>query len=207
MNKRPGLAFVICAPSGAGKTTLVRRLIKDYPNFTFSVSCTTREPREGETQGRDYDFISKEEFKKRRDEGFFAEWAEVHGHFYGSPLGTINELLSQGSDLLFDIDIQGAEQLKHTIGDSFFVFVLPPSREELKKRLMGRGTESEESLSQRLGNARKEIASADWFDAFIVNDNLDEAYEELKAAFVAATLTPRSKRRIVKEILEGWDGA
>lgn len=204
MPKRPGIAFVLCAPSGAGKTTLSKRLLDAFPAFAFSVSCTTRAPRPGETHGTDYTFMSPKEFKTLRDNGYFAEWAEVHGNFYGTPLQAARDTLAAGRDLLFDIDVQGAAQLKTTLPHAYFIFILPPSRSVLEKRLRGRGSESGESLAKRLANARAEIAEAVWFDALIVNDSLDEACADLAAVYRAAALSPSRRPDLISGLLMEW---
>lgn len=204
MPKRPGIAVVLCAPSGAGKTTLSKRLLAAFPSFAFSVSCTTRAPRPGEVHGRDYTFMSREEFKALRNNGHFAEWAEVHGNFYGTPLRAAQNSLAAGRDLLFDIDVQGAAQLKKTMPEAYFIFILPPSRAVLEQRLRGRGSESEESLAKRLANAKAEIAEAEWFDALIVNETLDEAYADLAAAYRAAALSPARRPDLIAGLLKEW---
>ncbi len=188
--KRKGLPLVICAPSGAGKSTLISMLRREF-DLQFSISCTTRAPREGEQDGRDYFFIGKEDFEARREEGFFAEWAEVHGNYYGTPIGAVQQKLDEGCDIVFDIDVQGAAQLRLSLPLARFAFILPPSLEELERRLRLRGTESEASLQTRLSNARSEIMQCHWFDALIVNDDLEEAYAELRSFYAASTLSPK----------------
>ena len=126
-HSRTGVALVICAPSGTGKTTLIKRLVAEFPRFSFSVSCTTRDPRPGEVQGKDYDFLSRDEFIMRRDAGYFAEWAKVHDNYYGTPLEATRGLLAKGRDVLFDIDVQGASQLRRTIPGARLIFILPPA--------------------------------------------------------------------------------
>ena len=205
--QRKGIAFVLCAPSGTGKTTLVRRLEAVTSNFSFSISYTTRKPRDGEVHGKDYFFVSREDFIEKRDAHFFAEWAEVHGNFYGSPLAQIQELLDAGKDILFDIDVQGAAQLKKNLEHTFCVFVLPPSRDSLFRRLRGRSTDDEPTICKRVKNAQGEIENASWFDAVVVNDDLDIASKELEACYVAATLSPRlANGRLVKLLKEWADG-
>ena len=198
---REGIALVLSAPSGAGKTTLVKRLLAEFPHIGYSVSCTTRKPRQGEVDGRDYIFLSHEEFENRRVEGYFAEWAEVHGNFYGTPLAPVKEKLHQGQDVLFDIDVQGAAQLKLSLSEAMFAFILPPSLHELENRLRGRGLDDEPTIARRLANARSEILQARWYDAVIVNDNLDQAYDTLRAVYVAAGLAPARNPRLLDEIL------
>lgn len=201
---KTGIALVLCAPSGAGKTTLTKRLLADHPSFAFSVSCTTRAPRPGEVDGVDYHFLNRDEFLRLRGAGHFAEWAEVHGNFYGTPLRASLDLLSQGRDMLFDIDVQGAAQLKKSLPQAYFVFILPPSRAALEARLRGRGSETEAVIAKRLDNARTELKEAAWFDAWIVNDHVDEAYADLCAAFRAASLAPTHRPDLVTNLLKEW---
>ena len=198
---RKGIALVLSAPSGAGKTTLTKRLLTKFPHFGYSISCTTRAPRAGEQDGRDYHFISVAEFEKRRDEGYFAEWAEVHGNYYGTPLAPVRRTLEGGQDLLFDIDVQGAAQLKLTLSDAVFAFILPPSMAELENRLRKRGTDSEDTIQRRLQNARSEVLEARWYDALIVNDDLDRAYDSLRALYLAATLAPSRNPDLINIVL------
>lgn len=202
IRRRRGLPLVICAPSGTGKTTLTRKLCQEFP-LSFSVSCTTRPPRQGETEGRDYIFLDRAEFLKRKSAGYFAEWAEVHGNFYGTPLQPVLERLNRGDDMLFDIDVQGAAQLALTLPEARFVFILPPSLEVLTQRLHKRGTDSEEAIKLRLANARVEIGTCHWFDAWIVNDDLERAYAELRAFYMAAALRPSLRPGLPRTVLEG----
>lgn len=203
MTPRRGVALVVCAPSGAGKTTLIKRLLAEFSDFAYSISYTTRQPRAGEVNGRDYHFVDRATFQRLRDEEFFAEWAEVHGNFYGTPLGPVRELLAAGKDLLFDIDVQGARQLRGKL-DGAHVFILPPSREALERRLKGRGTDAPEVIARRMNNARAEIEAAADFDYWIVNDDLDLAYAHLRSAYQAAGLTPRQRPELLSELLSGW---
>ena len=202
--QRSGIALVICAPSGTGKTTLIKRLVAEFPRFAFSVSCTTRAPRPYEVQGVDYDFVSSEEFKQRREAGYFAEWAEVHGNFYGTPLDSTRNLLFQGRDVLFDIDVQGASQLRRTIPGARLIFILPPSRKELERRLRGRKTETPTSLIRRLKTATTELVQAHWFNLWIINDDLETAWQELRAAYIAATLSPSVQPAFLSDLLQEW---
>ncbi|MDR1947663.1 MAG: guanylate kinase [Desulfovibrio sp.] len=197
--------MVICAPSGTGKTTLSRRLLLEFPNLVLSVSCTTRPPRQGEIDGRDYEFLSREDFLTRRDGGFFAEWAQVHGNYYGTPLVAAWKLLAAGRDVLFDIDVQGASQIRRSLPAARLVFLLPPSRAELERRLRGRDTESEESLAVRMKAAALESAQAHWFEFWIVNEDLEKAWEELRAVYMASTLSPALRPNFLACLLSGWD--
>lgn len=198
---RQGIALVLSAPSGAGKTTLIRRLAAEFPGLGYSVSCTTRAPRAGEVDGSDYIFLSRQAFEERRAAGDFAEWAEVHGNLYGTPLAPVREMLAQGRDVLFDIDVQGAAQLKLNLEGACFIFILPPSMTELERRLRLRGQDDEAAIERRLANARRELCEAPWYDALVVNDDLDAAYDRLRAAYVAATLAPARNPRLVGDLL------
>ncbi len=174
------MVLVVSAPSGAGKTTLCRRLLSLDSEISFSVSYTTRSPRPNERNGVDYFFVDKETFKKMINEGAFLEWAEVHGNFYGTSLEQVKEAISSGKDVLLDIDVQGAFQVREKLGrEAVLVFILPPSFEELEKRLKKRGTEDPKELELRLSVAKEEIAKAQAFDYLIVNDVLEEALDRL----------------------------
>ncbi|WP_027366690.1 guanylate kinase [Desulfocurvibacter africanus] len=199
-----GQAYIICAPSGTGKSTLIKRLLSDLPGFAFSVSCTTRAPRAGEVNGRDYHFVTRAEFERMRGLGHFAEWAEVHGNFYGTPLAEARALLESGRDIIFDIDVQGALQLKQTIPDGCFIFLLPPSRQALVERLSRRASDGPEVIARRLANARNEIRQAPEFQYLIVNADLDQAYAQLRAVVVAQKLAPERNPGLVDSILAGW---
>ncbi|WP_319468145.1 guanylate kinase [uncultured Pseudodesulfovibrio sp.] len=200
---RLGQVLVVCAPSGTGKSTLISMLREDFPTFGFSVSYTTRKPRGEEQDGREYNFVSRETFIAMRSRGEFCEWAEVHGNFYGTATAPVEKMLGEGKDVLFDIDVQGAKQLKKVFYKGNFIFLLPPSREELVRRLTGRGTDSEEAIAKRLANADGEMAQADFFDYWIINDDLDTAYEEFKAVFLAGRCKPEL-RPDVEEQLKNW---
>lgn len=200
---RHGVALVVCAPSGTGKTTLVKRLLGDFLGFAYSVSYTTRQARQGEVDGKDYHFVDRATFDRLREADFFAEWAEVHGNCYGTPLKPVQDLLAAGKDLLFDIDVQGARQLRGKL-EGLFVFILPPSREVLEKRLSGRGTDDVQTIARRMKNAGAELRAADDFDVWIVNNDLEEAYQQLRAAFVAETLRPRYRPNLAAQLLVGW---
>ena len=199
-----GTALVISAPSGAGKTTLVHRLTREFPHFSYSVSYTTRAPREGEIDGKDYHFVSMREFQTLIEKDFFAEWAMVHNNCYGTPLGEIMDMLNQGRDVLLDVDVQGARRLKEKL-PGLFVFILPPSRAALEERLLKRGTDAPEVIQTRLDNAGDEIAQAVLFDAWVVNDDLDAAYDRLRAVYIAESLRPSRCPEILQDLLQQWD--
>lgn len=198
---REGTAIVISAPSGAGKSTLCKKLLEEFPNIHYSISCTTRAMRPGEIDGRDYFFISVADFNKKRGQGSFAEWAEVHGNFYGTPLEAVQEELSNGHDLLFDVDIQGASQLKLSIPDARLVFILPPNMNELELRLRRRNFDDENNIRTRINAARQEIREAGWYHAIIINNNLEKAYDEFRAFYIASTLAPVKHASKIAELL------
>jgi guanylate kinase len=201
--ERTGLVLVVCAPSGTGKTTLIKMLMQEFPQIGYSTSCTTRTPRSGEVPGQDYNFVSPEEFRRLQRAGYFAEWADVYGHFYGTPLNPTLDILRSGKDVLFDIDVQGAAQLRLTLPTGRYVFILPPSLKILEERLRGRGQDSEEAIQRRLAATRNEICEAHWFDAWIVNDDLHRSYDALRSVYIAATLAPRRRPLILRNILDG----
>lgn len=186
--KREGLILIISAPSGAGKTTLCRNLLERFPNIKESISYTTRSPRAGEVDGVDYFFVSRERFSAMVAEDAFAEWAEVHGNLYGTALSTVEEARKNGVDLVLDIDCQGARKLKEQIERCVYVFILPPSMEELRKRLIGRSSDAPEVIELRIKRAADEIREARWYDYIVINDNLGQASAELEAIVVAHEL-------------------
>jgi guanylate kinase len=174
---RPGRLFVFAGPSGAGKSTICRALLEGVPGLTFSVSCTTRRRRDGETEGRDYRFLTGAEFEQMVQTGAFAEYALVHGHYYGTHREQLESGIRAGKDVLLDIDIQGASQLRHSFPDAVLVFVFPPSMAELEKRLAARGQNERGDIEERLRQAKVELGAAASFDYFIVNDALETAVE------------------------------
>ena len=183
--KREGVLYVISAPSGAGKTSLCKEIIDIFPNLRHSVSYTTRPPRNGEVHGRDYFFVGKEEFDRMVEAGEFAECAEVHGNFYGTSLATLKESRTEGIDLILDIDCQGARQLKGRFEGGVYIFVLPPSIEELRRRLDNRSSDSQDVIERRIHNAAGEIKEARWYDYIIVNDKFSVALDQLKSVLIA----------------------
>lgn len=171
--------FVISGPSGAGKGTLLAELRKQRPDLGLTVSATTRSPRPGEVDGTSYYFLSDEEFRRRIAAGEFVEWAEVHGHLYGTLVTEVKRLLAKGHSLVLEIDVQGALNVRKVYPDAVLVFIEPPSLQVLEERLRGRGTEDEASIELRLKNARHEMELADQYDVRIVNDIVDRAAQEL----------------------------
>lgn len=182
---KPGL-IVVSAPSGAGKTTLCRRLVREHPSLRFSVSYTTRAPRTGEVDGSDYHFVSDETFQHMAQEGAFAEWAFVHGRRYGTAVATVREALGRGGEVLFDVDYQGAERLKAQFPEeAILVYILPPSLRVLEQRLRGRGTDAPEVIERRLRKAREELEHYHNYHYLVVNDDIERAYRELQAVYLA----------------------
>ena len=169
------ILLVVSGPSGAGKGTIVKGLRARDPDLWVSVSWTSRPPREGEIEGLHYHFVSREEFLAHRDAGGFLEWFEVHGDLKGTPKGPVREHLDAGADVLLEIDVQGALEVRRQFPEALLVFVLPPSREEQRRRLVGRGTDSPEAIERRLADAIAEEAEGARFDATVVNDDVDAA--------------------------------
>ncbi len=175
-----GILFVLSGPSGVGKGTVLDSLMEDYDDINYSTSVTTRTPREGERNGDDYFFVSKEKFEEMKEKKQFLETARVHGNYYGTPRHYVEECLSKGQDIILEIDIQGARQIKQEFDDAVYIFLLPPNYEELKTRLEKRDSESAESLKRRLKNAFEEISEVENYDYSIVNDKVKETVAEVK---------------------------
>ena len=183
-----GLLIVVSGASGTGKGTVCKKILADLPEVAYSISATTRKPRPGEVDGKEYYFLSVEEFKAWIAQEKFLEYAEVYGNFYGTPLNKIEERLNRGEDILLEIDVQGALEVKRKCPDGVYIFLLPPSLEELKNRIEGRGTETPESLARRLKNAVAEIKIGLEYDYAVVNDTIDNAVEQIKAILTAERL-------------------
>ncbi len=191
----PGTIITVTAPSGAGKTTLVHELLRRNNNLRLSVSYTTRAPREGEEDGREYHFIETGRFLEIRDADGFVEWAEVHGNYYGTSRAWLTEQLDAGRDTLLEIDWQGAHQVREAFPGSVSVFVLPPSLEELENRLRSRKTDSEETIARRLQAALGEMRHVEEFAYVIINDRLEDAVAELAVIVQAARLRYANQRK------------
>jgi guanylate kinase len=198
----PFLMLILSSPSGAGKTTLTRMIEKRFPELRFSVSHTTRAPRANEVDGTHYHFTDHEAFREKVRGGSFLEWAEVHGNYYGTSMTEIirAEQDPSCSGIIFDIDFQGARQIRARIPDVVSIFILPPSMTELERRLRGRGSESEEAIARRFSGAKREIANYALFDYLVVNDQIDRAFETL-ASIIVAERARRSRRAGLAESL------
>jgi len=186
-----GSLFVISAPSGTGKTTILKKVMAAVAGLSFSISHTTRAPRAGEQDGVDYHFVDRDRFVAMRDAGAFLEWAEVHGNFYGTSRAAVDAGLAVGTDIILDIDVQGCRQVRAAASDAVSLFVVPPSWAELERRLTGRGTDGEETIRLRLANARKEMADIGHYDYVVVNDVLESAV----ATMIAIIHAERSRHR------------
>jgi guanylate kinase len=197
-NKPRGLLFIVSAPSGTGKTTLVERLVQRLPNLRLSRSYTSRPRRSGEQDGVDYNFISRDRFEAMIDAGAFLEWADVFGNYYGTALADVEQTLAAGQDMVLVIDVQGARQVRGRGVDHTAIFVLPPSFEELEQRLRGRSKDSEDAMQRRLATARAEASSYADYDYLVVNDAVDPTVERLGAVIEAE----RSRRHRMKPLAE-----
>jgi guanylate kinase len=193
--------FIVSGASGTGKSTLCRAMLKVFPNLRFSVSHTTRPQRPGDREGRDYFFVAPQQFQTMIDRGHFVEWAEIYGHRYGTSKRMLEMAREEGQDLILDIDGQGARQLRDQNIPGAFVFILPPSLEELKRRLMNRKTERKEALEERLKKARAEIADSRWYDYLIINDDLRAAKARLKAIILAENCRREKLTEAVDKLL------
>ena len=203
MARNDGILLVLSAPSGCGKTTILDRVMANLPGLVFSVSHTTRSPRAGEQDGKDYYFVTLTEFTRLRDQQptGFLECAQVHGNMYGTSHAEVQRLRRDGLDVILDIDVQGAEQVREH-ARPVTVFIAPPSLTELERRLRSRGTESDASVDLRLENARKELACVDRYDYLIVNDRLDQAVESLRSIIIAER--SRRRRTLEGQAMQWW---
>ena len=190
-----GHLFIVAAPSGAGKTTLVRLLLEKDAGISVSISSTTRAPRMGEKDGREYHFVDVQSFLEMVSQGEFLEWAEVHGNYYGTSKRWIKTEMAAGRDVLLEIDWQGAQQVRKVFPAAIGVFILPPSLEELKSRLAGRGTDSAETIARRIAAARDEMRHVDEFDYVIINDDLQQALGNLRSIVSASRLQYTTQRQ------------
>ena len=197
---KKGLLIVVSGPSGTGKGTVCGELLDSMPELAYSISATTRAPRAGEVDGKNYYFLTKERFEELISEGGFLEYANVYGNYYGTPLVKIQERLAEGDDILLEIDTQGALEVMKKCPDGLFIFLLPPSLGELERRIRGRGSETEESLKKRLGNAKAEIAVGEKYKYVVVNDTVKKAVARIKSIIVAEHALTEKNKELFEEL-------
>jgi len=201
---RSGLLIIISAPSGTGKSTLCRKLISIFPDACYSVSVTARPPRRGEIDGKDYFFVSKNEFIEKKRKGELAEWALVHGHYYGTPKDFLNRSLSKGKDVILAIDVKGAMKLKKKYPEAITIFIAPPSLSELERRLRERGKDSKATIRERLINAQREISRIKKYDYLVVNERLEDALKELKCIIITERSRVEKSEDEIKKLGLMW---
>lgn len=199
-----GILFVVSSPSGGGKGTLIQRVLKQVPYLSYSVSYTTRAPRNGEVAGREYFFVTQDEFKAMVDAGEFLEWAQVHGKLYGTSRKQVSREVSQGRDIILEVDVQGAASVRELIPDSVSVFILPPSVEILQRRLIARGTDSPEDLEMRLKKAPAELTHYKTFDYVILNDEVERAAGQLGCIIEAERARRVRQEPKIKRVVESF---
>lgn len=203
-SEKRGELFILSAPSGSGKTSLAKRALPQVPGLCFSVSYTTRSPRQGERDGIEYYFVAPDQFKEMTENEEFLEWAHVYGHSYGTSRRFVEQKLSQGNDVLLDIDVQGARKVRDKLPESHLIFVFPPSYEVLEQRLRRRGLDDESVITSRLHIARSEIGDAVDYDYFIFNDDIDQAVAELKSIIWAARCRRDRRMASAKRVLASF---
>lgn len=184
-NENRGNLIILSGPSAVGKGTVLRALLEEYDDVCYSVSATTRKPRKGEVNGVHYFFMSQDKFKESIENNEFIEWAKVHNNYYGTPRNYVEDTLKSGKDVILEIDIQGARQVADSFSEGVFVFLAPPSMEELKSRIYKRGTETEDVIQTRMSNATKELEEIDRYDYLIINDEVENAVNKLKSIIIA----------------------
>jgi len=201
-----GNLIVVSAPSGAGKSSLAGRVLKRAENLRFSISYTTREPRGSEEDGVDYHFVSEDQFNAMRERDEFLESAEVHGCLYGTHQKPVEELLSQGLDVMLDIDVQGAEEVRRRVPEAILIFIMPPSCEVLEERLRARNLNAADDIDRRLRNAAIEVQLYERFDYVVLNDDLDRALAELEAIITAERCRPDRRRNRIESVIDTFGG-
>ena len=201
--KKKGLLIVLSGPSGAGKGTICKALMEKEKDLKLSISATTRQPRSGEIEGKNYFFKSEEEFEKMIENDSFLEWAKVYGHYYGTPKDFVLKNLDEGNDVVLEIDIQGALKIKEKFPEGIFIFILPPSMEELKNRIKKRGTETEEEIIKRFKSAYEELNYVSRYNYVVINDSVEEAVEKIKAIIIAEKCRVDRNKDLYLEIKEG----
>lgn len=204
MKNKEGIVFVISGPSGAGKGTIMKEYFKKYPtdNSFLSVSATTRAPRPGEEDGVSYYFKTKEEFENLIENDGLAEWAQFCGNYYGTPKAPVNDMISQGKNVLLEIEVQGGSKVKKSFENAVGIFVLPPSFKELKKRLEERNTETAEVIETRLSRALEEVEELKWYDYILINDDLDTAVDNFRSIIIAESHKVFRNKKIIDEVCE-----
>lgn len=200
-----GNLLIISSPSGGGKGTLIREVLRTVPDIGYSVSLTTRKPRPGETDGKDYHFISKTEFERRIDAGLFLEYAEVHGNYYGTSIDAVRAVISSGRDVILEIDVQGASWVCKRVPDAVRIFILPPSFEVLRSRLTARATEGPEDLALRLRNSHQEVLQYELFEYTVVNDVAEDAAGKLRAIIIAERQRRVRQIAAIQDILDSFE--
>ena len=204
MIQHPGNVFVVSAPSGAGKSTLTQRLVRTVPDLIFSISFTTRKPRPGEVDGRDYFFIDDARFDTMVREGGFVEWVQVYGHRYGTGRDWLSGVLATGLDVLLDIETTGALNMRRAIPDARMIFILPPSVASLEQRLRSRGKDSDEQIRIRMQHARHELELYHAYDYLVLNDDLDLAYRQFESVIYATRASRERMAPVARRLLEGF---
>lgn len=200
--KRKGILIVVSGFSGAGKGTLMKKLMEDYDNYALSISMTTRTPRPGEVDGREYFFVTREQFEEKIGQDGLIEYANYCGNYYGTPRAYVEQQLETGKDVVLEIEIQGALKIKEKFPTALLLFVMPPSAEELRKRLIGRGTETQEIIDQRMHRAIEEAQGIEQYDYIVINDQLEECVKELHALIGAARNTPSRNEEFINNMRE-----
>ncbi len=204
--KRKGILIIVSGFSGAGKGTLVKKLLEEYSNYALSISATTRQPRPGEADGREYFFLQKEEFERKIAENGLIEYAAYCDNYYGTPREYVEQQLAAGKDVILEIEIQGALKVKKQYEDAVLLFVMPPSAEELRRRLVGRGTETKEVIDKRMHRAAEEAEGIEAYDYIVINDDLQTCVRQLHEIITAAHNTPGRNREFIENIRTELEG-